>query len=188
MLVQMADPMSATQIREALTRAQAEGRKVQIEHQTSADYFNGFVLGLSDKLVYLRLLGDFQFDGFVVLRLGDLRDVRSGDNERFFERVLRAEGRLEGLKEPPELDLDGVRSVLASLLECEPYVTLEDEDRFLVGRLERIEGDQVLLTYIRVNGTVDAPACEVSIPAIEVITFGGDYLAMFRKHGSWELD
>lgn len=177
--------MSLEEIREVLASAQAEGRKVQIEHQTLADHFNGFVVGLSERLLYLRMLKNFQLDDFGVLRLDDLHRVRSGPNERFFEKVLRAEGRLEQLETPPALELTSVETVLRGLLELDPYVTIEDDERFLVGRLEGIEGEVAQLTYIRVDGTVDAEPCEVQIPDIEVVMFGGDYLAMFRKYGAW---
>ena len=182
----MADEMTLEEVRDALARAQADACKVQIKHRTLADHFNGFVLGVSDSLVYLRMLRNFQLDDFAVIRVADVWSVRSGPSERFFEKVLRAEGRLDELEPPLPLDITSIESVLAGLLELDPHVTIEDDERFLVGRLEGVEGQVARLTYIRVDGTVDPSIREIDLPAIEVVMFGGDYLAMFRKYGSWD--
>ncbi|MCA9718791.1 MAG: hypothetical protein H6713_38505 [Myxococcales bacterium] len=178
--------MTDKDIRGALERARAAGRKVRLTHRVLADFFNGFVLDVSDDLVYLRILADFRFDDFAVLRLADIEEVRSGPNERFFERVLRAEGRLDALAPAPPLELRSFTMVLAGLLELDPYVTIDEVDGFHVGRLERVEDEAIHLRFIQVKGTVEPAPRVIAIDSIYVVTSGGDYLAMFRKYGRWE--
>ncbi len=170
----------------ALDRAYASGAHVWCRLSSSLEDYSGYVLGLSRALVYLRVIAGFEADGFVVLALTDISRVRSSRIERFFEGVLRAEGRLAQLPSAPALELASIETLLASLLAVDPYVGLSRGVLFCVGRLDRVDDGRLHISCIRVNGTAEARPREIELAEITSVTFASDYLTMFRRHGDWE--
>ncbi len=174
-------------VAEALHRAIERGENVQIERAgMQHEHWNGFPLVVSDDLVLVRTLHDFTPDGFAVLRLRDVTGVTSGDAERFFERVLRAEGMLDGLPAPRPVLLRSWRSVLESvrahyrhaILECERV----DEDDFVLGELTGVDDEAASVRYIQVDGTRERDATRVPLDELTLVRFDEQYINLFGKY------
>jgi hypothetical protein len=56
----------------------------------------GFVVGLSQDLVALEYVYDFQIDGLLVLRRSDITDVRRSKTDEFQQSLLKQEGIVVG--------------------------------------------------------------------------------------------
>src|SRR5262249_25569874 len=76
---------------------------------------NGFILGVGRDLVLLQQFHDFYPEGYAVLRLRDVTDLRSGKYERHWERMLAGEGLLERVGIPYNVPLEDVPGLLKAL-------------------------------------------------------------------------
>lgn len=175
-------------ILEVLDRAIERRQKVQLERVTGGrtTYWNGFPIERTADFVMVRTLDDFRLDGFAVLRLGDVVAARSGDPERFFERVLRAEGLMERMPSPGPIRLDGWMSVVEdvrarhkhAIVECEAL----DEPEFYLGELLDVDHESLRLAYIHVNGTKEIEPMRVMLDDVTLLRFGERYLELFAKY------
>ncbi len=172
---------------EAVQAAIDAGHKAQfVRASFLQDAWNGFPLVLGDELVLLRTLHDFEFDGFSVLRLADVTDVRSGDVERFFERVIKAEGLDRDLAPPRPILLRSMRTALESvrahyrfaIIECEGA----DDDEFYLGEIARVDDEALHLHYIHVDGSRDREATRVALDEITLVRFDENYLRLYGKY------
>ncbi len=179
------DEVDHAAIAEALHRAVERGEKVQIERGgLENEYWNGFPLVVSDDFVLMRTLHDFALDGFAVLRLRDVTAVRSSDTERFFERVLRAEGMLDKVAAPRPVLMRSWRSVLESVRAHYRYAILEceREGEFLLGELVSVDDESVSLHYLQVNGTRERALTRVSLDELTLVRFDEQYVNLFGKY------
>lgn len=85
--------MDVTELREFLRLAEAGKQEVRITRSVPSEPFHsGFVLGVGEQLVMLWQFHDFYPEGFTTLRLSDITEIRSGEHERLWERMLAGEG------------------------------------------------------------------------------------------------
>lgn len=181
------DAMDAAAIQEALQSAIDGGRKVQIVRGALAQStWNGFPLLLADDLVLVRTLRDFAFDGFAILCLRDITAVRAGDVERFFERVIRAEGLDKNLPPPKPILLRSLRNALESVRAHYRYAIIEcestDEDAFFLGEITRVDDEQVHLRYVHVDGTRDSDPTPIDLDAVTLVRFDELYVNLYGRY------
>ena len=181
----------AQAIVDALQRAIDRDENVQIVRDADAHpTWNGFPLALGDDFVLVRSLHEFAVNGFAVLRLQDIAAVRSTDAERFFARVLRAEGALERCPAVRPVPLRSWRAVLEgvrlhyrhAIIECERA----EGARFFLGELAGVDGDDATLHYIQVNGTREAALTRVPLDDITLVRFDERYVNLFGRYALGE--
>lgn len=183
-----ADPLAIT---EALQRAIDRGENVQIVRSMVAHpTWNGFPLALGDELVLVRSLHEFAVNGFAVLRLQDITAVLSTDAERFFERVLRAEGALDEAPAAKAVPLRSWRSVLEAVRRHYRHAIIECERAeggdFYLGELAGVEGDEATLHYIQVSGTRERQLTRVALDDITLVRFDERYVNLFGRYALGE--
>jgi hypothetical protein len=179
--------VSVAAIAQELRPLVGAGVKVQIERAAlGGSCWNGYPLAMTDDLVLMRTLDDFDLDGFAVLRLEDITRVRAGDAERFFDHVLRAEGLLDALPTPPPIRLDALRSALEDVRRLHGHAILEcealDEPEFYLGELVSVDEGAVSLRYITVTGVVESATTEVPLEDITIVRFDERYIRYFAKY------
>ena len=183
-----ADPLAIT---EALQRAIDRDENVQIARSMGPHpTWNGFPLALGDELVLVRSLHEFAVNGFAVMRLRDITAVLSTDAERFFERVLRAEGALDEAPAARMVPLRSWRSVLEAvrlhyrhaIIECEG----PEGGAFYLGELAGVEGDEATLHYIQVNGTRERALTRVALDDVTLVRFDERYVNLFGRYALGE--
>lgn len=175
-------------ILEVVDRAIERRHKVQLERLTfgRTTYWNGFPIERTADFVMLRTLDDFRLDGFAVLKLADVVAARSGDPERFFERVLRAEGLFERLPSPGTIRLESwgsiVEDVIArhtnAIVECEAL----EQPEFHLGQLIDVDHEALRLLYIHVNGTKEVEPTRILLDDVTLVRFGERYIELFAKY------
>jgi hypothetical protein len=149
----------------------------------------GFVLGLGRDLVLLHQFHDFYPEGYTALRVADVKRVRSGEHERFWEAMFRGEGLLERVGIPYEVPLDDFRSLLAALhgrgqhviIECEDRKTSED-DEFFIGRIIDLGDEAVSIRYFDSMGRWDEKPCVIDYGDITKIQFDTPYINTLTKY------
>lgn len=180
-----------SEIAEALRQHISSGQKVQIDRGAfDHPHWNGYPLAASDRLVLVRTLDDFDLDGFAVLRMEDLTAVRSGEPERFFDHVLRAEGLLDAVPPAPSIRLDGWQSVLEDVLRGPGHAIIEceglEDPEFYLGRLVDVDAERVALRYITVTGLVEEEITHVPLEDITLVRFDERYVRYFAKYAKDE--
>jgi len=150
---------------------------------------NGFVLGVGHELVLLNPFHDFYFEGYTALRVADIKRVRSGKHERFFERMFRGEGLMEQVGLRYNVPLDNFRSLLTILhsrgqhvtIECESKERWEDDD-FLIGWLVVLDDETVsLLHFDSLGAWYDEPKV-IAYGDITQVQFDTPYSNTFVKY------
>jgi hypothetical protein len=149
---------------------------------------NGFVLGVSRKLVLFQTFHDFYPEGYTVLRLEDIKNVSAGRHERFFERMFKGEGLLDRVGIAYTVPINDLRAVLQYLSERGMHVVLEceltgsDESDYYIGRLVSVSDEKVELLYVDSLGKWNKEPSVISSDSITKIEFDTPYINTFSKY------
>ncbi|TAK73213.1 MAG: hypothetical protein EPO12_22755 [Aquabacterium sp.] len=94
---------------------------VSIRRRDVDDYgIQGFLVGLSEGLLAVEYVYDFQIDGIMVLRRSDITEVKQTGTDKFQERLLKKEGIRPGMQEPMPLELSGWKAVIQQISQHYP--------------------------------------------------------------------
>jgi hypothetical protein len=179
-------PVDIAAIEEAIQSAIERGTLIQMARDSDAhSFWEGFPLVVSNNLVLMRTVLDFRADGFSVMRLTDIHEVRENESQVFLLHVLRSEGRLENLAPPKPILLRSWRTVLESvkahyrtaIIECE-----HSDDGFLLGELSETDEEETSLYYIFGDGTREAGLTNVAHDEITLVRFGEDYINLLGRY------
>ena len=116
---------------------------------------NGYLLALSADLGLMHCFDDFEPDGYTLFRLADVLEVCSDERERHWDRMLTAEGLLDGLNLTAEIDLSSLRAAIESIdrhyhrmiIECE--MEGEDDEDFYIGTLVSSKRNGTMFRLLR---------------------------------------
>jgi hypothetical protein len=154
---------------------------------------NGFLIELSTQFGVMHCFHDFMPDGFSLFRIADVTSVRSNKYERFWDKMLRAEGLLGGLTNPPNVDLKTLPRALNSIasavdeliVECERQRNADDawlSDKFFIGRAIEINKEDVLFVEFDALGRWEKWPTAIPLDEITLVQFDTPYINHFRKH------
>jgi hypothetical protein len=149
----------------------------------------GFVLGIGGSLVLLHQFHDFYAEGYTTLRIADVERIRTGEQERFLERIIIAEGLLGGLGIPYPLTLDDMRSLLSDLYERGHPVVVECEgretsahDEYYIGQIVAVGNESLKLLYFNAVGKWDSEPSVIAFPSITRVQFDTPYINTIIKY------
>ena len=142
----------------------------------------GFPLMVSESLCLIQTFTDFAFDGFSLIRIADITTLRSDENERFDERVLKGEG-LKRLKAPLNC-LDSWRVVLEELQSQGKNIIIESEKdhEFNIGKVVSIGEEAVSFLYFDHLGNWDEEPFDISYEDITLMVFDRPYIEIISKY------
>jgi hypothetical protein len=181
--------MDADAIREQLRSFVGAPRKVRLTRSLPSEpHHNGFVLGVGRDLVLLQQFHDFYPEGYVVLRVRDVTDVRSGKYERHGERMLAGEGLLERIGIPYEVPLQDVPGFLKALqhrgdnviVECEDPE--EDVEDFYIGQILSVADESLSFANFDALGHWDEAPHVIPIGDVTQVQFETPYVLTFSKY------
>lgn len=149
---------------------------------------NGFVLALGREWVLLQQFHDFYPEGYTALRVRDITEVRSGEYERHWERMLAAEGLLDQIAVPGDVSLDDIPQLLKALqrrgqnviVECED--SDEDAEDFYIGQILSVEEDSVCFAHFDGLGRWDDAPYAIAFGEITQVQFETPYVQTFSKY------
>lgn len=141
-------------------------------------------LHMSEKLVLVAPYTDFQPDGFEVIRLRDISNVRLGEQAAFHEQVMHAEGVLSGLF-PPKVSLESFSALLMDLFALgEPVAVSGKQNVLLLGVIERAGKKKLRVRYIDGEGHVDEDPTRFAYDDITSVSFGSRYLKLVVQYAA----
>ena len=173
----------------ALREAQRLRQLVRLERpEAGTPFSHGIPIALSSNLVLLREIAADQFrpDGYGIYRLGDIADIRSDEHERFYERLLAAEGIESVPANLPDVDIRDWVAALGSPYLASRLIGVEaeylPEPEYWVGRLEQVDEVSVSLLCVGSTGEWDSDPLEIEIGDVSCAHFETRYLDVFERH------
>lgn len=146
----------------------------------------GFVVGLSDELLALEYVYDFQVDGLLVLRLSDITDIKRTATDEFQESLLKREGIRPGSQQPTPLHLNGWKALIEQISGHYPAMILERElgpsPEFAIGRPTKISQSQVEFLTFSGTGTWSDKLHRFKYSQITSLQANSRYLNFYQKH------
>ncbi|MCA9262015.1 MAG: hypothetical protein KDA61_22510 [Planctomycetales bacterium] len=174
---------------EQLQQYVASKENVRVERRFASDpRLNGFLVAVSPELAVMHCFHDFMPDGFSVIRLEDVVNVRSGKYERHWKRMLQQEGLLSALEAIPVVDLSSMRSAIDSIASQYKGLIIECEDDegddidFYIGAVLSSSDSQISIHAFDALGVWDSQPSEVPVEEISLVQFDTPYLNTFWKY------
>jgi hypothetical protein len=165
------------------------GRKVRVTRNRPAEpLLNGYVVAASDRLAMLHPFHDFLPDGYSIIRSEDVVEVRQGEYERFWDGMLAGEGLLNGLRDPPWVDLTNMRAAIESLAMMYQCMIIQCEDAeetdqdFYIGRLLDASPEIVRFRHFNGLGEWDDEIAEIELGDITQVAVDTPYIRHFSKY------
>jgi hypothetical protein len=145
-----------------------------------------YPLLMSNKLLLIQYLYDFQVDGYMIIRLKDITSIRSDDLERFSESIIKNEGIIENIKNPSFETIEDWLEVFKKLksmgnniiIECETI----DNSEFYIGEIIDINKKSVSLLNFDGIGEWDEEPTKINYSDITSISFGKRYINIISKY------
>lgn len=158
----------------SIRRAKIDGASIQ-----------GFLLDFSDTLVLLQYVYDFHLDGYLVVRLGDISDLRSSATDRFQKGLLRSEGIFDQADFSFRAPIQSFDAFLASRPSRE-IVIVEDEShkpqKFLIGTVARVDKDVAWVNHFTGTARLAKPIQKIQINRITSCQIRTNYSLFYERH------
>jgi hypothetical protein len=182
-------PTPESPVLAALRAAQQLGQLIRLERpDAAAPFSHGVPVASSSNLVLLREIAPDQFrtDGYRIYRLSDISEIRSDEHERFFERLLAAEGIELVPQNLPDVDSSDWVAAIASPYLATRLLAVEaeylPEPEYWVGRLEQIDAESISLLCVSSIGEWESDPLEIEIGDVSCVHFDTRYLDVYSRH------
>jgi hypothetical protein len=146
----------------------------------------GFLIGLSDELIALEYVYDFQVDGVMVLRRSDITDVQRTGTDQFQESLLKREGIRPSTQLQSPLDLGSWKSILEQFSREHEYMILERElgpaPGFAIGRAVRITAAQIELQTFSGTGRWYEKTERLRYSQLTCAQVNTRYVGFYQRH------
>ncbi len=146
----------------------------------------GFVLACSSELVLIHVVDDFRSDGYQIIRVSDISEIRHSASDRTMQKILRAEGILEQVGSKHPIDLRSWQSALQSLKSLGGNVIVEGEepwvDEFFIGKIIRINKKTLSMRHFDGTGKWNEKLSYCPYEDISSVRFDCEYVNVFSRH------
>ena len=150
------------------------------------DSIHGFPIMMSTNYLLMTVINDFHDEGFTILRLIDISDAYSKENDAFYEKICIAENIGLGTANVVH-DVTDLSFALMQLKDYRGFISIECENQvekgtFYLGKIETVETDGVFFQDIDVNGTWDDETHKILFNEITRISYGDNYAKVFYRY------
>jgi hypothetical protein len=157
-----------------------------LRSMSGCEVLHGFLLARSKSLVLLQVVREFHLDGYSLLRVKDLDEIQCRREEKFFQKILQAEGVTPGARVEPKVSLSGISAALKSLARTQCLVAVEceveDDEQFFAGIVTAATGTKIEMRTFDVLGKWDPEPETIDTGAISLVSWDTEYLRVFAKH------
>ena len=148
----------------------------------------GFLAGISDDLLAIEYVCDFQIDGLMILRQSDVTEINRTKTDDFQESLLKHEGIMPGGQLPKKLNLDSWQSVLSQLSEHYPIMTFERElgpsPEFSIGRPHKITKSQIEVQTFTGAGNWSSKPRRIMYKQLTCVQANNRYANFYQRYFS----
>jgi hypothetical protein len=188
-IIKQGEPPPESPVYLALREAQQLHQFVRIERpEIENPYSHGIPVAVNPNLVLLCEIAVDQFrpDGYGIYRLDDIADIRSDEHERFYERLLAAEGIDPLPADLPDIDVTNWVTAMAAPHLHDQLISVEaellPEPEYWVGILEQVDAESISLLCVSSTGEWDSDPIELEIGDVSCVQFGSRYLDVYARH------
>lgn len=174
--------MTRKKVEQALSRAAEQQSIVDLYRSNlDASYIRCRVLGVGRRLVFLRWEDGFAWDGYALIRLRDIDDLRPADDTPFYQAIFERT-RLLCDAPAPDLPLEDWHAALTALLPAQPWVSLEceasgaDALAYQLGMLRRVCRANVQLCPLDRTGALQ-PLVRTPLSQLSCVRWDSRYIA-----------
>lgn len=172
------------EIRAALENAMEPRQMVKVTfHYSDIDrYF--FPLAVGRDLFLCAEEDDFLLDGFTIRRIRDVEALEPRDG--LYTEIMAGEGWLNRLA-VPDVEITDWKSVFNSLQKLGRNIIVEEEhlegdSQFVIGWIQAVEPDHVLLLPFDADGIWEQEPWEIPYRDITSVSFDTRYINVFSKY------
>lgn len=141
----------------------------------------GMPISISDNLLQLRFVCDFHLDGYKIVRLNDISEVKYGEVEAFFQTIIEKEYPNENIKIIESDVLNDWQSLLKFSKERNLIIIIEDE-------VADVDGTYCYMSNFDALGIWDDKVYKILLDNITCITIEDYYTKMLKKYALKETE
>jgi len=153
---------------------------------SSVEKTSGYIVDYSDSFVVLQETNDFDFVGFSLLPINQLKEIRYNRTDKYFEKIFNWEGLKEKIGGRYKIDLISWATVFKSLKKHSLIVIVEcenlDVNTFNIGPITKITRDSVYIQYFDATGLLDEKSTSIGFENITRVQFDARYINVFSKY------
>jgi len=147
----------------------------------------GFIIGMSEQFLFIQLSGEFNLDGFAIIRKDDFDSIRHSSYERTQRKILKAEGLLEsGIGFDQFIPLTSWKDIFTTLKKNDIHAIIENtKDDYLdfwIGPIVRATEKTVSIHNYDPDGRLNEKPTSIKLDTISIVKFGDRYSTIFRKY------
>lgn len=181
--------MKKADIKEQLLEHINHARYIQINRdEIDDDSLSGIPLSIGNRLLLIKFYYDFSFDGFKILRMQDLTEVRYNATDKFVEKILIEEGLISEEQQSIIKNLDHWKDTFLELktLNKNIIVELEDYDgddlSFFIGKIIEVNNDFISFRHFNSIGEWEEKPEKIFYKDISIVTFDDRYSSIISKY------
>ncbi len=160
--------------------------KVWSDIEDDEETYYGYIVGLTRNFVCLWCVEYWHHDGFMILPIKHITEIRHGKNEKTDHRILKLEGRLVDVEKPKWLKIGSYKSIFKSLEKNYNNVIVESRlpssDVFVLGKILNIANTEVQIKGFDATGKWEDEVYIIPFKEITAVKFGDEYSSIFRKY------
>jgi hypothetical protein len=147
------------------------------------DWLLSMPLKSSTTLLLLSHLNEFLFDGFKIIRIGDITKLR---HEPTVEEILKREKIAIALEDEQSINIEGWRQAFIELSSINPIVIIECEHLenvdFYIGEIKNVTSESVELLYFDGDGKWDNEISIIDFIDITCVTINDRYSTFMGRY------
>jgi hypothetical protein len=129
---------------------------------------------------------DFKFDGYQVVPVSQIKKIRYGKSEKYFDKIMRWENEMEKTAISYPVDLNNWAALFKSIQSKKINVIVECEasniESFTIGPIEKVGSKYIYILYFDAEGYFDDSATSIDYDSITKVTFESRYVNIFSKY------
>jgi hypothetical protein len=172
--------------RDNIERLIADRALISIRRKrVDARSIQAFPLAVSQRLVLLQYVYDFHIDGFMLLRLRDISDLKIGDTNIFQRRLLQEEGVLDQVKFGFSAPMESFPDFLRSLPPTELVIIeseLTDPPQMNIGTVASVDSRSVAINYMTGIARREETPRKMSVRDITSCQIRTNYISFYQRH------
>jgi hypothetical protein len=145
------------------------------------------VLAMSEDLALLQYTYDFFSDGFMIVRVSDITQVRCGAGDKWYEHILRSEWVVSTIAAPFAIDLQDWKTAVDAINRQWRNIIVEDETAmdsllFVIGKTISLGYDTLSIRGFDCEGYWDNDCTRFPYSRITAVTFDCNYVNLHSKY------
>ena len=147
-------------------------------------------LKVSTDFLLLAYLYDFFLNGYKIVKIEDITQLKQSDSEKHIEEICNKERILEFRQNFDSLSLTNWQSIFRWISYTDQIVTIESEklngSEFYIGSIIVVESDSLAILQFDGAGIWDKDRSIIKYDSISCITFGDMYSSLMGKYAKAE--